>query len=241
MAEKNGFQQTVTPPQLAYSTFKNKIRELAEEGGQLPATIDSTLFGKMSGTSRNQFTQALKFFELIDSKGAPSQHFQKMAVANEDGWKSLMKTLLQEYYREPLKVIQENGTFKQVQDAFGNIPSSALYTCSKFLFQACADVGISVPKHIIAANKAPVRGSRGVRAKKSEKSESSVAAKAVEPNQPPSDSEEWIDFPIHFPDQREAGLIRVPRKPNEQSKRFIAVALKAVADYFELDPKGGIQ
>lgn len=232
--DKNENGKPNTPPQLAYATFKNQIRQLANEHG-VPAIIDNTLFDKMSGTARNQLFQALRYFSLIDKASEPSSELEALASAGDDDeWKSHMKPLLQKYYAKPLEVVAGNGTYSQLRAAFGDIPASALYTGAKFFFQAAKDVGISIPKHIVNANKSPTRTAKPQRQKAKRTGDLSTETPATDD----TPSVGMITFPIHFPDSQDAGTIIVPRKLDDAQKRFVAVALKAVRDYFGIEMNG---
>lgn len=143
-----------SPAYVSYGTFKNTIRQLGQHG-HLPTRIDASVLKQMSGSARTQFLTAMKFFHLVDKDGTPSPVLKGLAQADDAGWKSMMKPLIERAYPEQTKVFP-TGTAKMLEESFGDI-GTIRTPAVRFLLAAAKDAEILVNPHILkgAGTRAP--------------------------------------------------------------------------------------
>src|ERR1035437_4228980 len=97
--------KTISPPYVAYLTFKQTIRGLNRDG-HIPDQIDSSILPTMSGSARQQFVNALKFFSLIDDKNVVSATLKNLAQAQDDDkWKPLLQGVINHHYQPQMKAL----------------------------------------------------------------------------------------------------------------------------------------
>ncbi len=138
--------KNVSPAYVAYATFKNQVRGLAEHG-PLPGRIDHSLLGSMSGSARAQFMGSLRFFDLMNKDGVPAVKLVQLAKANEAEWKGVMKGIVEATYPNQIKLLT-TGTPQQLRESFVGIGPSIVTPVVRFLLAAAKDCGIPVTPHI---------------------------------------------------------------------------------------------
>jgi hypothetical protein len=69
-----------SPPYLPYKTFSTTLAGWATA---LPARIDRTLFRSFSGAMQSWLIGTLRYFELIDPEGHPTDKLKRLVVATE--------------------------------------------------------------------------------------------------------------------------------------------------------------
>lgn len=209
-------EQAITPPYLAYATFKSTIQNLALSTGKFPRQIDHTVLPTLSGSARKMFLASLRFFDLIDDSGAPKDRLVKLAEAKEDQWKEWMGILLAEKY--PKQVHQlANASPKSLRDnfveSFSNIGSSLVEPAIRFLTSAAKDSGLEVSSYL---SQRKARVSPSIRRKPRKE-----ARQAVMPDE---DASEMTNAPSTY---RDALLGKFPSfdpswKPEQQQAWFDA-------------------
>lgn len=94
---ENREEKRTPPPYLSWKTFSNYVRSLEQT---IPNRIDTSGMVMLSGTNRNLVINALKFLNLIDNAGTPSDKLR--------GWVNAIKeTNLEEKKRILREVIEE--------------------------------------------------------------------------------------------------------------------------------------
>lgn len=140
-----------TPAYLSYSTLKNATQSLALDG-TMPSHIDHSVLGTMGGSIRKMYLAALRFFELIDAHGVPSERLRKLIVAGESEWKEYFQELLREQYPNLIEHLADATpkSFRdRFQESFNGIGSSLIEPSIRFLVAAARDTGLPVSSHLI--------------------------------------------------------------------------------------------
>ena len=96
MKEEN---QTKPPPYLSFTTFKNFLATL--KNGVIPARIDKTLMLGQSGATQSYLMSTLRFFDLIDSTGAPKPELKALVTSEGDERQKIWKPIFEKGY-EPI-------------------------------------------------------------------------------------------------------------------------------------------
>ncbi len=140
-----------TPAYISYATFRNTTRGLVSDL-VMPKRVDHSVLPNKSGSGRKMFLAALRFLELIDEDGAPTDRLAKLATAEEDDWKDYIGILLKEKYPDQVELL-ESGTPKQLRESFEKsfpgIGASIIAPAMRFLVIAAQDAGLPVGKHIM--------------------------------------------------------------------------------------------
>ena len=84
------------PPYVAFSSFLNFISKMAVDG--LPDRIDKSVFGGASGSVTYSTINALKFLNLIDEDGSPTELFHNLVNAQEEDRPALLRDTIQRGY-----------------------------------------------------------------------------------------------------------------------------------------------
>ena len=80
------------PPYVAFKTFQTFLEFLSEG---MPSRIDRSVWvNRFSGSNGTQLMTAIKFFELVDSEGIPSQDFINLVSKNLDIQKNIEKNII---------------------------------------------------------------------------------------------------------------------------------------------------
>ncbi len=149
-----------TPPYLSYVTFKSTIQGLALDG-KIPRQIDHSVFPTLSGSTRKTVIAALRFFDLIEDSGAPTERLVKLVHADEPQWKEFLEVLLTDRFPEQINVLPDASP-KSLRDSFagsfGRIGASLVEPSVRFLVAAARDAGIPVSGRL-TQRKARVAGS----------------------------------------------------------------------------------
>jgi hypothetical protein len=134
-------QKKRTPAYVPYKTFRNSIQGL----DHVPDAIDYSLYKAMNGSTRQFLFGALKFFDLIDGKGAPSNRFRELAAADDAAWKKIMGDLIRAHYSEQQLAALKSGTIATLKNSFGTeIGPSIVSPACRFLISAATEAGIEV-------------------------------------------------------------------------------------------------
>lgn len=121
MSENNGrmVEDKKAPkvPYLPFKTFLGALDMLDSHG--MPNKIDRSVFPSQSGVMQGQIVTTLKFFDLINDHGAPSDTLEKLAAEKENR-KDLLKPLLTKYYHDLIKLDLTKTSPSQLDQAFDN-------------------------------------------------------------------------------------------------------------------------
>ncbi|HEY5857037.1 MAG TPA: hypothetical protein VIW24_24110 [Aldersonia sp.] len=104
------------PPYMSFQTFWNFITELGEN--PLPPRIDRSIMNGKSGTDQANLFLALTSFGLIDDQAKVLPLLSNLTSADADARKSILRQMITEHYVEPMRVSSDNGTTKDLEDAF---------------------------------------------------------------------------------------------------------------------------
>lgn len=83
-------KQNPSPPYVTFKSFETAIDKLTEHG--TPDVIDRSLFQNASGSHISAVMQGLKFMELIDEHGTPTENLVKIRSDSDsrlETWKTL--------------------------------------------------------------------------------------------------------------------------------------------------------
>jgi len=142
--------KAIKPPYTSYRSFMNLMNELKVHE-VTPAAIDRSYLNKRSGSEKSALIAALKWFELIDDTGTPTDRLQQYIAASEEHSKSLFKEMIEASYGAIT-----DGTFNlrsattsQLADQFRQyeINGSTLGKSITFFLAAAKEAGIAVSPH----------------------------------------------------------------------------------------------
>lgn len=154
MARASTVTASETPPYVSYSTFKNTLNQLRENGA-LPSHIDASVLNTLSGSARGALISALRFFDLIGSDNRPTEKLKALHKANTDEEKVILKGLLTKHYPDLVPQLQ-NGTPIALRNAFTGANTERMKKeCLRFFVTASRDAGFAISPLILAKN--PVR------------------------------------------------------------------------------------
>ena len=142
--------KTVKPPYTSYRSFLNLVSELKEHD-VMPSAIDRSYLSKRSGSEKSALIAALKWFELVDDDGTPTERLENFIAADEQESKTLLKEMVESSYGAIT-----DGTFNlrsattsQLADQFRQyeISGSTLSKSITFFLAAAKEAGIAVSPH----------------------------------------------------------------------------------------------
>lgn len=147
------------PPYLSYKTFRN-FTESLKVG--IPSRIDKSLMITMSGVVQSQVLAALKFLDLIDASGTPTDKLVRLVNLEGNEKKKVLRDVLHSSY----KFIFSNGfdlaatTSKHLEEQFAKTGTTGDTTrkCFVFFIGMAKDAGINLSPHIQQKKRGP-RGS----------------------------------------------------------------------------------
>lgn len=146
------------PPYLAYTTFKNFIDGMRENG--IPARIDRSVMPGQSGGNQKNIISALRFFGLIDPKAAPTSQLRELVESKDEKRKQALKPLVEEGFSFlfdgtlDLMTATEAQVHEKLQERSG-FQGDTLRKCHSFFVLMAEEAGIPLGKHLKS------RGARG--------------------------------------------------------------------------------
>lgn len=168
--------KAVKPPYTSYRSFMNLMSELKEHD-VTPAAIDRSYLSKRSGSEKSALIATLKWFDLVDEVGVPTERLDRYIEADEQESKALLKEMVESSYG-----VITDGTFNlrsattsQLADQFRqyDIGGSTLNKSVAFFLAASKEAGIVVSPH---AKAPPVIGGASVKRKAKAVTAPAVAA-----------------------------------------------------------------
>ena len=139
------------PPYVSFKTFQTFLEFLSEG---MPNRIDRSVWlNKFSGSNGTQIMTAIKFFELIDINGIPSEDFKNLVSRDINLQKKVLRKLLYKYYSPIFDLDLSNATKSQLREAFRGFGTKegVIVKCESFFIQAAKYSEIKVSSHILAA------------------------------------------------------------------------------------------
>ena len=140
------------PPYVSYRTFYNFIERLQQ---RLPSRIDRSYWGDLlSGSTGTQLMAALRFLNLIDANGKPTEHLKPLVTAKGDSRAQLLHDITYDAFAFACKssLDLESATYSQLQEVFHNtfqLTDDVNRKCVKFFIAMAKDGGIPLSPFII--------------------------------------------------------------------------------------------
>ena len=179
------------PPYVPYRTFQTFL-EFLQDG--IPARVDRSVWGsRFSGSSGTQLMTALKVLGLVDSEGHPEPVLEELVFAEGERRRTLLRDLLQDYYRPVFALDLARATRNQFHEAFRSFGAreGVLAKCEAFFIQAALSAGIQLSQYILAgrhqgrrrqaAGKGSSRGGRAAHAPVSSAKAENATAQDMSP------------------------------------------------------------
>jgi hypothetical protein len=142
--------KAVKPPYTSFRSFTNLMSELREHH-VMPSAIDRSYLSKRSGSEKSALIATLKWFELVNDEGTPTERLENFVAADEQESKTLLKEMVESSYGAIT-----DGTFNlrsattsQLADQFRQyeISGSTLSKSITFFLAAAKEAGIAVSPH----------------------------------------------------------------------------------------------
>jgi hypothetical protein len=143
-------------PYIAFQSMKTFIQNLKPH--KLPNRIDRSLLQNFAGTVQGQLIATLRFFDLINAKGIPTEALERLHQAYDtDQWPVVLEDLLKKSYPAIFEIGLATASPGQFSEAFRNAFGGAEAVQRKsrtFFLNAARDAQIEVSQHI-TKNKKP--------------------------------------------------------------------------------------
>ena len=139
------------PPYVSYRTFRNFIDRLQQ---RLPSRIDRSYWGDiLSGSTGTQLMAALRFLDLIDVNGKPTEQFKPLVAARGEPRAQLLRKVTSQAYSFVLdsSIDIESATYSQLEEAFNNtyqLAGDVSRKCVKFFIALSGDAGMPISPFI---------------------------------------------------------------------------------------------
>ncbi|MBN1369827.1 MAG: DUF5343 domain-containing protein [Dehalococcoidaceae bacterium] len=165
MVEKNRRQ---LPPYVSYRSFWNFLERLHEA---IPARIDRSYWGdKFSGSTGTQLMSALRYLNLIDDEGIPTELLRSLVASREFQRDELMAQIARNGYSFFLSgtVDYRTATYAQFEDILHStfqVNSDVARKCIKFFIDLATDARIPLSPFVVKKNRKSRAGSAGKRTK----------------------------------------------------------------------------
>jgi hypothetical protein len=135
------------PPYISYRTFENFISRLQQ---QVPARIDRSYWGEtLSGSTGTQLMSALRFLNLVDANGKPTDELKMVASAKGADKPAALKEITFEAYGFVLQSSLDlpNATYAQLEEVFHDnfqLTPDVGRKCIKFFISLAAGAGTAL-------------------------------------------------------------------------------------------------
>tara|TARA_Y100001970_G_scaffold76747_3_gene97487 strand:- start:5714 stop:6406 length:693 start_codon:yes stop_codon:yes gene_type:complete len=166
-------EQKLIPPYVPYRTFQTFLEFLFDEG--IPDRIDRSVWGaRFSGSSGTQLMTTLKVLNLIDQDGRPKKSLEGLVFAEGEERKSILYSVLNEFYEPVFRLDLTRASKGQFRDAFKSFGTKegVIVKCEAFFIRAAQFAGIKLSKHILAGRHGKTRSKTNVKKVHNETSES---------------------------------------------------------------------
>lgn len=162
---ENGGGKQAIPPYLSHKTFNSFIEGLAKG---IPARIDRSVMGSLSGTAQAHLLHALRYLNLIDAEGVPTEKLNQLASAQEAEKQKILREILNSAYPFVFNsgIDLQRCTSKQIEEAFAKTGASSetLRKTLSFFLATAKQAGLSLSPHIKRARRPRGTGVRTRRA-----------------------------------------------------------------------------
>jgi hypothetical protein len=139
------------PPYVSYRTFYNFLVRLEQH---MPSRIDRSYWGDLlSGSTGIQLMAALRFLNLIDANGKPTDYLKKLVAAKAELRTQLLNNITNEAFAFVCKSSLDLGsaTYSQLQEVFHNtfqLTDDVSRKCVKFFIDLAKDASIPLSPFI---------------------------------------------------------------------------------------------
>lgn len=158
------------PPYVSYRTFRNFLDGL--QVGGIPARVDRSYWGdRLSGTTGTQLISALRFLNLVDSNGLPTNRLKVLVASRGPQRNELLRQMTFDAFALLMKagLDPQNATYSQLEEIFHNnfdISGDVGRKCIKFFIMLAGDAGVHLSPFITKRLKSPRTGTGAKNAKR---------------------------------------------------------------------------
>lgn len=157
----NGVKKVI-PPYLSHKTFDNFIMGLKNG---IPARIDRSVMSSLSGTAQAHLLQTLRYLDLIDADGVPTEKLSQLAAAQGTEKQKVLREILASAYQfiGECNVDLEKCTSKQLEEAFAKTGASSetLRKTLSFYLATAKQAGMNLSPYLKRTRKPRGAGQRG--------------------------------------------------------------------------------
>lgn len=144
------------PPYLPYKSFKNFLEGLRVA---MPARIDRSIMGSMSGGGQSLLIAALKFLALTTAHDAPTEKLTRLVNSEGQEWQKVFKDILTSGYafvfKDGFDLMRSTPRHLDEQFETTGISGDTVRKCVAFFIAAAKDAGIQLSPHILKAKRSP--------------------------------------------------------------------------------------
>lgn len=162
MARQNMESKGTTPPYIAFQTLKTLTRDLKQH--RPPSRIDRSVLKNFSGAVASQILATLRFFELIDGQGHPTERLRSLVDSYEsEAWARQLDVILRNAYPPVFTLELETASASQFEGLFAKTYPGAASVQRKavtFFLNAASEAQIKLSPYITKNRKprsAPTR------------------------------------------------------------------------------------
>lgn len=142
-------EEKLAPPYVPFRTLFNFIELLRKIG--VPQRIDRSVWGSMcSGATGSYLMVTLRYLELIDDDGAPTDTLNRVVQSSDQG-KAHFKAIVPKAYSGILHGIDpQRATLNQLQEQFreSGVTGSTVKKAVRFFLTICRFSGIALSPHL---------------------------------------------------------------------------------------------
>jgi len=139
------------PPYISYRTFYNFIERLQQ---RVPARIDRSYWGDMlSGSTGIQLMAALRFLDLVDENGRPTDRLKPLATSKGDQRQTELRNIVVNSFGFILdgELDPQNATYSQLEEIFNDkfqLTGQLSRKCIRFFIELSNNAGITLSPFI---------------------------------------------------------------------------------------------
>jgi hypothetical protein len=139
-------EEKFSPPYISFRTLTNLVDRLKEEG--LPPQLDRSFLGGSEGY-KTQVLAALRGLGMIGPNGEVLPRLTDLVNADNEARREIIRTILEQYFPEPVRLGSINATQLQLEDAFREfgISGDTLRKAVAFYLKGAEYAGIPVSQH----------------------------------------------------------------------------------------------
>jgi hypothetical protein len=154
MTSQNMESKGTTPPYIAFQTLKTLTRDLKQH--RPPSRIDRSVLKNFSGAVASQILATLRFFELVDGQGHPTEKLHSLVGS----WATELEAVLRNAYPPIFSLNLDTASASQFEGLFAKTYPGAASVQRKavtFFLNAASDAQIKLSPYI-TKNRKPRSG-----------------------------------------------------------------------------------